>query len=176
MSYTLSHTPAPLTFTIWLKPDWQVLPGILWSCFIGYEMFSGGWRNLGSDHITYTIVLSTGTFAAVLSLIRRERIEVYPDRMVWRKTYFGISREGSAPLGEVLGADWNEGTEKGEENKGPAYVEFFLTTGSVKACFGFKFDDFDRMREEIRGLYPELVGRWTRSSVRSKNFTLLNLN
>ena len=44
-----------------------------------------------------------------------------------------------------------------------------------RARSGLTFDEFVRMREEIRSMYPALVKRWGQSSVRSKDFTLLNL-
>ena len=63
--------------------------------------------------------------AVLLSLIRRERIEIYPDRMVWNKTYFGITRSNAAPLADVLGADWSEGEQKGR-SKTPDHVELVV--------------------------------------------------
>lgn len=51
-----------------------------------------------------------------------------------------------------------------------------MSTGSVKACYGFTFDDFDKMRQDIGRMYPELMKRWGRSTVRSKDLTLLNLS
>lgn len=89
--------------------------------------------------------------------------------------WFGIPRVRTVPLAEVLGAEWTEG-QRHEESKGPDFVEFFLPSGSVRACYGFTFEEFDSMREHIRTMYPDLVKRWAASSVRSKDFTLLNLN
>jgi hypothetical protein len=111
-----------------------------------------------------------------MSFIRRERVEIYSEQMVWRKTYFGITRSKAAPLADVLGAEWSEGEERHRRGKGPDYVEFFLPSGSVKACYGFTFDDFDRMREDIRTMFPQLIDRWGHGTVRSKEFTLLNLS
>lgn len=111
-----------------------------------------------------------------MAFIRRERIEIYSDQMVWRKTYFGITRSNAAPLDDILGAEWNEGEQRGRQGKGPDYVEFYLPDRSVKACFGFTFDDFDRMCEDIRTMYPQLINRWGKSTVRSKTLTLLNLS
>jgi hypothetical protein len=147
---------------------------IAWFCFIGYQAFLVHRRDLPDalDIVIFTVI----SFGVLLSLIRRERIEIYSDQMVWRKTYFGITRSNAAPLADVLGAEWNEGEERGRGGKGPDYVEFYLANGSVKACYGFKFNEFDRMRQDISTMYPELVKRWGRSTVRSKNLTLLNLS
>ncbi len=138
-------------------------------------MLSGGWRNVRSANVTDVVIFGGVSFVVLLSLIRRERIEIYPDQMVWRKTYFGITQSRNAPLAEVLGAEWSEGERHHRGGKAPDHVEFYLATGSVKACFGFTFEDFGRMREDIQKMYPALVSRWGRSTVRSKNFTLLNL-
>lgn len=176
MPYTVSCTPAPLTFTIRPKFDWQYLLSIAWVCFIGYQVFFVRWRNLRSNDVFDVVIFAVVSFAVVLSLIRRERIEIYSEQMVWSKTYFGITRSNAAPLADVLGAEWNEGEQRGRGGKGPDYVEFYLSNGSVKACYGFTFDDFERMREDIRSMFPELINRWGRSTVRSKTLTLLNLN
>ena len=113
--------------------------------------------------------------AILLALIRRERIEIYPDRMVWSKTYFGVTRSKTAPLADVLGAEWNEG-EQQRRFKTPDHVEFYLSTGSVKACYRFTFDEFDKMRQDIGSMYPELIKTCGRAAVHSKNLTLLNLS
>lgn len=176
MPYTVSCTPAPLTFTIRPRFDWQFLVGIAWGCFLAYQMLSVGWRYLRSANVSDIAIAVVTSVVVLVSLIRRERIEIYPDHMVWRKNYFGITRLKAAPLAEILGADWTEGEQRGRRGKAPDYVEFYLTSGSVKACFGFNFEDFDRMREDIRRMYPGFVNGWARSSVRSKSLTLLNLH
>jgi hypothetical protein len=140
-----------------------------WTCFVAYKLFV--------DHRAdvVDVAFSAGiSLLVLLSLIRRERIEIYSDQMVWRNTYFGITRSTSAPLADILGAEWSEG-EPTRGGKRPDYVEFFLPTGSVKSCYGLTFEEFDQMREDIRTMYPELIHRWGRSSVRSKDLTLLNL-
>ena len=42
-------------------------------------------------------------------------------------------------------------------------------------CYGFTFEEFDSMREYIRTMYPDLIRRRRRASIRSKEFTPLNL-
>jgi hypothetical protein len=174
--YTVNCNPAPLTFTIRPKFGWQFLLGIGWVSFIGYQIFFLGWSEVSSDNLFELVIFVTVSFGICMALIRRERIEIYSEQMVWRKTYFGITRSDAAPLDDVLGAEWNEGEQRGRQGKRPDYVEFYLPDRSVKACFGFSFDDFDRMREDIRTMYPQLVNRWGRAAVRSKDLTLLNLN
>jgi len=148
---------------------------IAWIGFIVYEV-SLGWQKTRSYDPFDIIVLALVSLSALLSFIRRERIEIYPEQMVWRKTCFGVTRSKAAPLSDVLGAEWNEGAEQGERRKGPDYVEFFLPNGSVKACYGFTFDDFDKMRNYIRPMYPDVIKRWSQSTIRSKTLTLLNLS
>lgn len=46
----------------------------------------------------------------------------------------------------------------------------------VKAGYTLTFDEFDKFRDEVRSMYPDLYKRWGSSSVRSKDLTLLNLN
>lgn len=165
-----------MTITIHPKLGWQVLPGVIWIAFVVFRIFAGDWRRLISgDVMINTIFFALLSVAALLSLIRRERVEIYPDQMVWRKTYFGFTRSRSAPLADVLGAEWNEGQQQ-RDGKAPDYVEFYLPAGTVKACYGFTFDEFDRMREDIRTMYPDLIKRWGRATVRSKDLTLLNLS
>ncbi len=179
MPYTVGCTPAPLTFTIRAKFDWQVLLSIGWLCFFGYlayDAYASGGKSVHSENFFNVAVFTIGALVGLLGLIRRERIEIYSERMIWRKTYFGITRSKEAPLADVLGAEWAEGEQRGRSGKGPDYVEFFLPDGSVKACFGITFEEFDRMREDIRSSFPDLIKRWGRSSVRSKDLTLLNLN
>jgi hypothetical protein len=171
--YTVNCNPAPLTFTIRPKFDWQILVSIPWVCFVGYQVFFLRFR---SDNLSEIVIVVAISLAALASFIRRERIEIYSEQMVWRKTYFGITRSNAAPLADVLGAEWNEGEQRGRHGKGPDYVEFYLPNGSVKACFGFTFDDFERMREDIRTMFPQLINRWGQATVRSKDFTLLNLS
>jgi hypothetical protein len=65
--------------------------------------------------------------------------------------------------------------EKGS-SKTPDHVEFYLPAEVVKACYGFTFDEFEKMRQEIGSMYPELTKRWGRATVRSKDLTLLNLS
>src|SRR5439155_7735951 len=96
-----------------------------WVCFIGYEMIFVGWRALRSADVFDVVIFVFVSVAVLLSLIRRERIEIYPDRMVWSKTYFGFTRSNVAPLADILGADWSEGDERGRQGKGPDYVEFY---------------------------------------------------
>ena len=177
MSYTIGCSPAPLTFTIRPKFDWRMLPSIIWFAVLSYTIASFGWRKVSVDGIFNIAIFGAISVTALLALIRRERIEIYSERMVWRKTYFGITRSKESPLDDVLGAEWKEGDEGARgENKGPSYIEFFLPSSSVKAGFGLSFDEFDRMREEIRTMFPKLIERWGTSSVRSSAFTLLNLN
>jgi len=171
----LSCSPAPLTFTIRPRFDWMSVLSIAWVGFIAYQTFFGGHKTRSYDPFDI-VVFALISFFALLSFIRRERIEIYPDRMVWRKTYFGLTRSKSAPLSDVLGAEWNEGSDQGERRKGPDYLEFFLPGGSVKACYGFTFDDFDKMRNDIRPMYPDVIKRWGQSTIRSKTLTLLNLS
>ncbi|MGE5324893.1 MAG: hypothetical protein ACM3SW_18640 [Actinomycetota bacterium] len=175
MPYTVDCSPAPLTFSVRPKVDWLSVLSIAWVCFVAYEAFAN-WRKIGSyDPFDLTIFV-LASLSVVLSFIRHERIEIYPDQMIWRKTYFGFTRSRSAPLSDVLAAEWNEGDQDEMRRKGPDYVEFYLPNGSVKACYGFTFDDFDRMRNEIRGMYPDVVKRWSQSTTHSKTFTLLNLS
>ncbi len=174
MPYTVGCTPAPLTFTVRPRLDWRFFLSIAWACFVGYLAFP--WWKLHPSDGFFIVTYAAISLVAILSLIRREQIEVYPDQMVWRKTYFGITRSKTAPLADVLGAEWCEGKQRGQRGKGPDYVEFYLPNGSVKACYGFTFDEFDGMRQEISTMYPELIKRWGRSTVYSKNFTLLNLD
>lgn len=176
MPYTVDCSPAPLTFNIRPKFGWQSLLGIAWICFIAYEISLVSWRKIGSHDPFNLTMFALISFSVILSFIRRERIEIYPDQMIWRKTYFGFTRSKASPLSDVLAAEWNEGDQEGRRSKGPDYVEFYLPNGSVKACYGFTFDDFDRMRNEIRGMYPDLIKRWSQSTTRSKTFTLLNLS
>lgn len=176
MPYTISCSPAPLTFTIRPRMDWQVLFSMAWLGFVAYVLYNPHSRNVSSDSILDFVFLAVASIGVLLALIRRERVEVYPDRMIWSKTYFGFTRSKSAPLSEVLAVEWSEGQQHGNKGKGPDYVEFYLTNGSVKACFGFTFEEFDRMREEVRSMYPDLVKRWGTSRIRSKDLTLLNLS
>jgi hypothetical protein len=178
VAYTLGCTPAPLTFTIRPKLQWQVVLTLAWFAFIGYRVYLHDWNGIGEpDRIFDTILLGFVSLGAVLALIRRERVEIYSSELVWRKTYFGFTRSTAAPLNDVLGAQWNEGQQRGRQGKGPDYVEFFLASGdTVKACYGFTFDDFDRFREDIRSMFPDVVKRWGAASVRSKDLTLLNLS
>ena len=174
--YTIDCTPAPVTITVRHKLNWQALLGVAWVAVVFYPIFGVDWRHVRvQDHRLDIIVVAVATFAFFLSLIRRERIEIYPDRMVWRRTYFGITNSTEAPLEDVIGAEWSEGNERGEGDKEPDHVVFYLPGGSVKSCRGFTFEDFDRMREDIRLMYPDLIKRWGRARVRSKDFTLLNL-
>ena len=176
MPYTVDCSPAPLTFNVRAKFGWQSVLGSAWIGFIVYEFAVANWRKIGSyDPVDLTIIALI-SFFAILSFIRRERIEIYPDRMIWRKAYFGFTRSQTAPLSDVLAAEWNEGDQEGRRSKGPDYVEFYLPNGSIRACYGFTFDDFDRMRNEISGMYPDLIKRWSQSTTRSKTFTLLNLS
>jgi hypothetical protein len=173
VSYTVGCTPAPLTFTIRPKFDWHNLLTIAWMVLIVYM----GWQNRHSLDYFSIVIFGFIVVTSLLAFVRRERIEIYSERMAWRKTYFAITRSKEAPLDEVLGAEWREGNEGGRgKNRAPDYLEFFLSTGSVKAGFGLTFDEFDRMRYEIGTMFPSLIKRWGTSSIRSKDFTLLNLN
>src|SRR5690348_6392462 len=175
MPFTVSCTPAPLTFTIRPRFDWQFLLSIAWVVFIGYELLAGGWSRIRSADVFDIVIVASVSMAILLSLIRRERIEIYPDRVVWSKTYFGITRAKVSPLADVLGAEWNEGEQQGRQST-PSHVEFYLPTASVKACYGFTFDEFEKMRQDIGTMYPNLIKRWGRATVRSKDLTLLNLS
>jgi hypothetical protein len=148
--------------------------GIGWICFIAYQLV--GQHETRSYNLFDWSAFALISISILLSFIRRERIEIYPDQMVWRKTYFGLTSSNTAPLSDVLGAEWNEGEQEGRRGKGPDYVEFYLPNGSVKACYGFTFDDFDRMRNDIRPMYPDVIKRWGQSTIRSKTLTLLNLS
>lgn len=176
MPFKVSCTPAPVTITIQPKYEWQILVTIAWIAYAGYQTVYVGWRRVLEHDLLDLILLLLITSGILLSFIRRERLEIYPDQMVWRRTYFGFSRSETARIEDVLGAEWSEGEQRGRHGKGPDYVEFYLTNGSVKACFGFTFDDFDRMRGDIGTMYPSLIKRWGNARVRSKSFTLLNLS
>ena len=178
MPYTVSCNPAPLTFTIrpgftW-RFTWQSVLALAWACYIAGEVV--GWRDTRSFSLRDWVIIAVISSFLLLSFIRRERIEIYPDRMIWRATYFGFTRSKSAPLSDVLGAQWYEGDQEGRRGENPDYVEFYLPKGSVKACFGFTFEDFDRMRNDIRPMYPDLIRRWCNSTTGSKTLTLLNLS
>jgi hypothetical protein len=175
MAYTVGCSPAPLTFTIRPRLSWQLLLSAGWACIIAYNIYVTYLRKAWSDLVFDFAILALVSFGILLSFIRRERIEIYPDHIVWNNTYFGFTRSKSAPLADILAIEWNEGDERGRQGKGPDYVEFYLPTGSVKACFGFTFEDFDKMREDVRTMFPDLVKRWGASTVRSKDLTLLNL-
>src|SRR5260370_26224749 len=131
MPYSVSCTPAPLTLTTRTRFAWQSALGIAWICFVAYQVVIG-WRETRSYDLFDFVLLSLISFSILLSFIRRERIEIYPDQMVWRKTYFGFTHSKAAPLSDVLGAEWNEGEQAGRRGKGPDYVEFYLPNGSVK--------------------------------------------
>lgn len=179
MPYTVGYAPAPLTFAIRPKIDWRTLLVLLWFCYTGYhalEIFRTARRIDHPPDILGLVIFAAATVVAVLSLLRRERIEFYADRVVWRRTYLGVSGSRQAPLAEVVAAQWSEGDDRGRRGKGPDYVEFFLSTGSVQACFGLSFEEWERMREDIRQMYPNLVKRWGAASIHSKDLTLLNLN
>ena len=177
MPYTVGCTPAPLTFTIRPKMQWQALLALAWLAFVGYRIYVHDWRRIAEpDTIFDTVIFALVSLGALLSFIRRERIEVYSEQMVWRKTYFGLTRSNSAPLNNVMGAEWNEGRNQ-RDGRAPDYVNFYLADGrTIKACIGFTFDDFDRFREDIRSMFPDVIKRWGHSSVTSKSLTLLNLN
>ncbi|HEU5404289.1 MAG TPA: hypothetical protein VFU86_23265 [Terriglobales bacterium] len=177
MPYTVGCTPAPLTFTVRPKLGWETLSGIGWFVFVGYQAVHYDWHRLSlADHWFDIFVVMFVSFGALLSFIRRERIEIYSEQMVWRKTYFGITRTRSAPLGDILAAEWNEGNQHGEGKKGPDHVKFYLADGkSVQACYGFTFEDFDRFREDIRTMFPDVIKRWGQAATRSTDLTLLNL-
>lgn len=178
MPYTVGCTPAPLTFTIRPKMQWQSLLTLAWFAFIGYEFFvHHRWNRLAApDQIFDTIMYSLVSLGALVALIRRERIEVYSEQMVWRKTYFGFTTSTSAPLNDVMGAEWNEGKDR-RGGKAPNYVSFYLADGrTITGCIGLTFDDFDRFREDIRSMFPDVIKRWGRPGVTSKNLTLLNLS
>ena len=145
-------------------------------CGFVFWLWRGYWRTFAWERFYQELLLLVFAVIAVLGFIRRERVEVYPDHMVWRKTYFGISRTKVAPIADVNAVEWCEGADSGQGNKLPDYVAFYLSSETVKACFGFTFEDFERMREDIRGLFPDLVKRWGTARVRSNGFTLLNLS
>lgn len=178
--YTAGCNPAPLTLTIYPKLDWRILASIAWLSFFGYsgyKSFVAGGRAIHWGNILSIIIYEMAALVGLLAMIRRERIEIYSNQMIWRKTYFGVTSSKAAPLADVLGAEWIEhNNSDGDGGKGPDYVEFTLPGGTVKACFGLSFDEFDRMREDIRSMYPELITRWGKLTVRSKHFTMLNLN
>jgi hypothetical protein len=176
MPYTLGCSPAPLTFTIRPRFGWQSAVSIAWFGFVVYAVISGGRSKIHSNDLFEIVLYALISFSVIVSFIRRERIEIYPDQMVWCKTYFGFTRSNAARLSDVRGAEWNQGQDEERQHKGPDYVELFHTTGSVKACYGFTFDDFDRMRNDIRSVYPDVIRRWGQSTPRSKTLTLLNLS
>ena len=176
MPYTINYSPAPLTFTIRPRLNWRLLLSVVWLCFIAYRIFLVDLRPGEADDNFEIIILAFISLGVCLSFFRRERIEFYPDQIIWRTTWFGFTRSKVAPLADVLGAEWNEAEQRGGRSKRQDYVEFFLPAGSIKACYGLKFEEFDRMREEIRSMYPDLIKRWGQSSSRSQDLTLLNLN
>lgn len=176
MPYTVSCSPAPVTFTIKMRIGWQWLGSVAYVCGFAFWLWRGYWRDFAWERSYQELLLLIFAVIAVLGFIRRERVEVYPDRIVWRKTYFGISRSKAVPISDVNAVEWCEGDDTGHGNKTPDYVAFYLPSETVKACYGFTFEDFERMREDIRGLFPDLVKRWGNASVRSKEFTLLNLS
>lgn len=178
MPYSVGCSPAPLTVSITPRYNWQLPLSVAWVGFVGYRVFEEKGRINHFDYFFDLAFYGLITLGILLSFIRRERIEIYPDQMIWSKTYFGFTQSTSAPVADVLTIEWNEGEQRGHwrQSKGPDYVEFYLSSGSVKACFGFTFDEFEKMREDIRSMYPDLVKRWGSSTVRSKDFTLLNLS
>jgi hypothetical protein len=163
-----------LTFTIRPGFGWRYVVGIAWSCFVGYQIVLNYQR--ASHNKLAAVMIALISLSVLLSFIRRERIEIYPDRMVWRATYFGFTHTETAPLSDVLGAEWYEGEREDRRDYGQDYVEFFLPDGSVKACYGLTFDEFDQMRNDIRPMYPDVIRRWGQSTTRSKTLTLLNLS
>jgi hypothetical protein len=174
MPFTVEFAPAPLNFVVRTGFNWKMLIGIPWECLITFQLWADFRKH--PKHLNFDIViLGSATAVAILAFIRRENIQVYQDRMVWRRTYFGFTFEKSAQIADVLGAEWTEGHQN-REGKRPDYVEFFLPSRSIKAAYGLTFEEFDNMREHIRQMYPDLVKRWGNSSVRSKDFTLLNLH
>lgn len=174
MPFTVEYAPAPLNFNIRRGLNWKMLLSIPVELFILYWLFVDSMehpKRLASD----IVILALSFAATILGFIRRENIQIYSDRIVWRRTYFGFPYERSAPLSDVVGADWMEGKQHGED-KSPDYVEFFLPDTSIRACYGFTFEEFDSMREHIRTMFPDLIKRWGSSSVRSRELTLLNLH
>ncbi len=177
MPYSLGCTPAPLTFTIRPKMAWQSLLSLSWFAFTGYQIYVHDWHRLAApNRIFDTVLYALVSLGALVAFIRRERIEVYSEQMVWRKTYFGFTRSKAAPLNDVLAAEWNEGEDR-RSGKAPDNVKFYLADGrTITACVGFTFDEFDRFREDIRSMFPDLIKRWGNANVASKDLTLLNLS
>ncbi len=176
MPYAVNYSPAPLTLNIRPRLNWRLFLTVAWLGFIAYQTLLVNRRKVGSYNVFDIVILIGISTVILLSFLRRERIEIYPDQMVWRTTYFGVTRSKAAPLADVLGAEWNEGEQPGRYGKGQDYVEFYFRAGSIKACYGFTFDEFDKMREDIRAMYPDLIKRWGHSPARSKDLTLLNLS
>src|SRR5260370_7563391 len=107
MPYSVSCTPAPLTFTIRTRFAWQSALGIAWICFVAYQVVIV-WRETRSYDLFVFVLLSLISFSILLSFIRRDRIQIYPDQIVWRKTYFAFTPSKAAPLSDILRANCNE--------------------------------------------------------------------
>jgi hypothetical protein len=168
--FSVSASPAPLTFTVW--PNWKsLLYGSLG--LIGFAGFYFFTDRIPKD-TTRALFLAIGGVTTLYAMVRRERIEIYPDSITFRKLYLGIPTSKSVRLDEVLGLEWNEGNDEGKD-RSPSYLEFYTTLGSIKAGFSLSFEEYEKFREEVRMLYPQLDSRWGNARVRSKHLTLLNL-
>ena len=172
MPFEVSAAPAPLTFTIRPRFGWQGAVSILWFLVITYLIFNDGESNILLIKLLVWLFLFFGLIW-FLSLFRRERIEIYPDEMVWKKTTFGITTLKRTPLEDVRAAQWNESDERSE--RGPSYIAFYVPGGIVRAGFTLTFEEFNLFREQIHGMYPALYDRWATAGVQSDGLTLLNL-
>jgi hypothetical protein len=168
--FTVSASPAPLTFTLSASLK-NVLFGSV-GLIVSVSSYVFTQEIPKSSTLNFFFVL--GSVTALNALIRRERIEIYPDSLRFRKIYFGIPMTKSILVDEVLGLEWVEGNEEGK-NRSPSYLEFYTTQGSIKAGYSLTFEEYERFRGEVRMLYPHLDIRWDEARVRSKDFTLLNL-
>jgi hypothetical protein len=169
--FTVSCSPAPLTFTIW--PNWQktIYKSLGSIAFVAFYFLSNKvQRNSSLDWF-----LPTATLMGLFVLIRRERIEIYSDSLIFHRLYLGISRTKSVPFAEVLGVEWHEANEEGE-SKSPSYLEFYTLADSIRAGITLSFEEYEQFREQVRMMYPELGRRWGKAVVRSKDLTLLNLS
>ncbi len=130
MPYTVSCTPAPLTFTIRPSFGWQFLSSIAWVCFIGYQLIFVGLRNtLRSAGVFGFVIFGCISGAILLSLIRRERIEIYPSHMIWSKTYFGFTRSPLLRSPRYLGPSGAKANSREKKAKDQITLSFIYRPG-----------------------------------------------
>ena len=159
-----------MTFTIW--PNWKktAYGSISWLVFLCIYFFTNRIERVD----TVTLYISIGSIIGLIAIIRRERIEIYPDSIIIRQLYLGIPRTRSAPFNEVLGVEWNEGNDR-REDRSPSYLEFYTSSGSIRGGYTLTFEEYEVFRAQVRMMYPELDKRWGKAVIRSKDLTLLNL-